>query len=121
MKIELHAIANKAKKDDYILKMQTYQKLIAKHKKTLLTQSSSSMNGSRAPISATEKNQQSLDVLKQAHAQLAQTEEVGIGVLSNLAKQKETIKNTQANLRDANGNLTYSNKLLNRMGKWWRG
>lgn len=121
MKIELHAIANKSKKDDYILKMQTYQKLIAKHKKTLLTQSTSSLNGTRPAVSATEKNQQSLDVLKQAHAQLAQTEEVGIGVLSNLAKQKETIKNTQANLRDVNGNLTYSNKLLNRMGKWWRG
>jgi len=121
MKIELHAVANKAKKDDYILKMQTYQKLIAKHKKTLLTTSTSSLNGSRAPVSATQKNQDSLDTLKRAHAQLAETEEVGVGVLSNLAKQKETIKNTQDNLRDVNGNLTYSNKLLNRMGKWWRG
>ena len=121
MKIELHAIANKAKKDDYILKMQTYQKLIAKHKRTLLTTSSSSINGTRAPISASQKNQDSLDTLKKAHAQLAETEEVGIGVLSNLAKQKETIKNAQGNLREVNGNLTYSNKLLNRMGKWWRG
>ena len=118
MKIELHSVTNKAKKDDYILKLQSYQKSIAKHKKTLLTQSTSSLNGTRPAISATEKNEQSLEVLKKAHAQLAETEEVGIGVLSNLAKQKETIKHTQANLRETNSQLGYSNKLLNRMGKW---
>ena len=121
MKIELHSVSNKAKKDDYILKMQSYQKLIAKHKKTLLTTSTASLNGSRVALTATEKNQEGLEVLKKAHAQLAETEEVGIGVLSNLAKQKETIKNTQGNLREVNSQLGYSNKLLNRMGKWWRG
>jgi len=121
MKIELHSVSNNAKKDDYILKMQSYQKLIAKHKKTILTTSTSSLNGTRPAISATEKNQEGLEVLKKAHAQLAETEEVGVGVLSNLAKQKETIKHTQANLRETNSQLTYSNKLVNRMGKWWRG
>lgn len=121
MKIELHSVTNKAKKDDYIIKMQTYNRILAKHKKTVLTSSTSSMNGTRAPLSATEKNQQSLEVLKKAHAQLAETEEVGVGVLSNLAKQKETIRRTQGNVEGVNSQLTYSNKLVNRMGKWWRG
>ena len=121
MKIELHSVTNKQKKDDYIIKMQSYQRLIAKHKKTILTTSTSSMNGTRAPLSATQKNQESLEVLKKAHAQLAETEEVGIGVLGNLAQQKDTIKKIKVNLDDTNQQLTYSNKLVNRMGKWWRG
>jgi len=33
MKIELHSVTNKQKKDDYIIKMQSYQRIIAKHKK----------------------------------------------------------------------------------------
>jgi len=121
MKIELHSVTNKQKKDDYIIKMQSYQRIIAKHKKTILTTSTSSMNGTREPLSATQKNQESLEVLKKAHAQLIETEDVGIGVLSNLAKQKETIKKVKGNLDDSNQELVYSNKLVNRMGKWWRG
>lgn len=118
MKIELHTVSNKQKKDDYIIKMQNYNKLIAKYRKQSLTTSTASINGNRAPLSATEKNAQSLEVLKKAHAQLAETEEVGVGVLSNLAKQKETIRKVQGNLNTTNEQLGYSNKLLNRMGKW---
>jgi len=121
MKLDLHSVTNKTKKDDYIIKMQSYQRLIAKHRKTVLTTSSSSMNGTRAPISATEKNQQSLEVLQKARAQLAETEETGINVLSNLAKQKETIQRTRGNLDTTNSQLSYSNKLVTKMGKWWRG
>lgn len=121
MKIELHTVTNKAKKDEYLLKMQNYNKLIAKYRKTALTQSSASYAGTRPPLSATEKNAQSLEVLKKAHAQLAETEETGINVLSNLAKQKEQIRKVQDNLNQTNEQLGYSNKLLNRMGKWWRG
>jgi len=101
--------------------MKTYQTRISSLEKELLTTSSSSLAGNRDPISATEKNQQSLEILKKAHAQLAETEEVGVNVLSNLAEQKDTIKHTQGNLRQVNNDLSHSNKLLNRMGKWWRG
>jgi len=121
MKLDLHSVTNKQKKDDYIIKMQSYQRLIAKHRKTVLTTSTASLNGTRPVISATEKNEASLEVLKKAHAQLAETEEVGINVLSNLAKQKETIQKTRGNLDTVNSQMTYSNKLVTRMGKWWRG
>jgi len=121
MKIELQSVSNKSKKDEYLVKIRQYQLKISSLEKEILTTSSSSLDGTRAPLSATEKNQQSLEILKKAHAQLAETEEVGVNVLSNLAKQKETIKHTQGNLRATNDQLTYSNKLLNRMGKWWRG
>lgn len=118
MKIELHSITNKQKKDDYIIKMQSYQCLIAK---TILTTSTTSLNnGTLAPLSTTQKNQESLEVLKKAHIQLAETEEFGIGVLSHLAKQTETIKNIKGNLDDTNQQLTYSKKLVNRMGKYWK-
>jgi len=121
MKIELHSVTEKSKKDDYIIKMQTYQRMIAKHRKTVLTTSTASLNGTRPALTATEKNQQGLEALQKARAQLAETEEVGIGVLSNLAKQKETITRTQNNVDEINSKVSYSNKLVNRMGKWWRG
>ena len=120
MKIELHASANRAKKDDYILNIQTYQRHIAKHKRTLLTTSSTTTTTTRAPITATQKNKHSLDTLQKARAQLAETEQIGVEVLSRLDEQRETIQRTQGNLREVNGDLSHSNKLLNRMGKWWR-
>lgn len=39
----------------------------------------------------------------------------------NLREQKETIKRANANLKETNEELSTSNKLLNRMSKWWRG
>jgi len=120
MKISLHSVSNKAKKDEYLVKMQTYNRLMDKHRKSALTQTEASIAGGRT-LTATEQNERSLETLKRAHAQLAETEEVGINVLSNLAKQKDTIRHTQQNLKTVNSDLSYSTKLVNRMGKWWRG
>jgi len=118
MKIEIVTVSNKTEKDAYLKKMEGYKTDIAKYRKSLLTGGGSA---SKSNLSSQARAEDSLEVLRKANAQLAETESVGINTLENLNKQKETIAHTQKNLQEVNGQLGYSNKLLNRMGKWWRG
>jgi len=66
MKIELQSVSNKSKKDEYLVKIRQYQLKISSLEKEILTTSSTSLDGTRAPLSATEKNQQSLEILKKS-------------------------------------------------------
>lgn len=122
MKIEVHSVSNKAKKDEYVLKMSQYQRQIDKTRRTLLTtRQDGTTQGTDPRVSATAANERGLEVLQRARAQLAETEETGVNIMNNLATQKETIARTQNNMNKVNQDLSHSNKLLNRMSKWWRG
>eukprot|EP00808_Paulinella_micropora_P017355 g48140.t1 len=65
--------------------------------------------------------EESLEVLKKARQQLHETEQVGLETLEHLGKQREVILNATQNAKEVNSNLATSNRLLTRMGKWWRG
>ncbi len=118
MKIEIVTVTEKARKDGYIAKMNEYNAMLNKFRKQALGGSSASV---RANQTQEQRGEQSLEALRKAQAQLYETEQIGVNTLENLNKQKETIKNTKKNTEEINQNLSYSNKLLNRMGKWWRG
>jgi len=59
--------------------------------------------------------------LEQSRSQLAETEGVGTDIMKELHKQKHTIKRATDNMRETNSDLKKSDKLLNKMSKWWRG
>jgi len=72
-------------------------------------------------ISQNERKESSLDLLRKANQQLKETEEIGRDTLYKLEEQKSQIKEMKKSLCDTNENLSYSNKLLNKLKKWWRG
>ena len=113
MKIEIITIINKAKRDDYLEKINNYQKLIGKYRKQ-------SLIGNKT-TSRQSSGQESLEILKKSNALLAETEAVGIDTLTNLNGQKEKITKIKKNTVEISQELSYSNKLMNRMLKWWRG
>jgi enoyl-[acyl-carrier-protein] reductase (NADH) len=126
MRIEIHSITQKPRKDAYLSKMSNYDILLSKHRKALLTGTAggsrpSGASSASSQASQTERSAKSLETLQKARAQLAEAEEVGVNVLENLGKQKETIKATRGKLEETSHELSYSNKMLNRMSKWWRG
>jgi len=51
---------------------------------------------------------------------LADTEEVGTKVLSDLAVQKEVIKRSTKTMKETNQELSMAQKLANKMSRWWR-
>lgn len=71
--------------------------------------------------SLTQGYQKQTDTLNDARRILADTEEVAQGILLELGEQREVIERTTGNARKMNEELTGANKLLNDMGKWWRG
>ena len=121
MKIEIHSVSNKAKKDEYLAKISQYNTQLAKYRKSLLTGAGSGSTLKSTNKTSEQRSQDSLELLKKSNQQLAETEAVGIDTLQHLGKQRETIQNSRNKLKETNDNLTYSNKLLNRMNKWWRG
>lgn len=60
-------------------------------------------------------------MLEEARRNLAATEECGDAVLNDLAKQRETIERASDNVRETNDGLKESNRIMNRMSRWWRG
>jgi len=124
-------------------------------------------DGPRREMTQSEKQQNSLQILKDSVATLHETEEVahpvppstsqgmliclisfsflqvGNSIMTDLGKQKETIKHARGNLKTTNSDLKYSvctlhfcstpqhlssnnfarqqGKLVAKMSKWWRG
>jgi len=71
-------------------------------------------------MSGVAKSRQGLDKLNKAKDLLADTEEVGQKVLSDLAIQKEQIKRSTATMKETNKELSVAQKLANKMSRWWR-
>lgn len=124
MKMEIHTVTNPQEKQQYNKKIDNYKQLIGKYKKQLLVGASSSSGEGGAiggkNISKEERGQQSLDTLKQAHAQLIETDEVAVDTMNRLRQQRETIEKTKENTEVINASIDYAKKLVNKMGKWWR-
>lgn len=112
-------VSDPAKKKEYTQRHQSFKAQLASLKKKALMGDQADKSGAFDPHMA--KGQESLDVLERARAQLQETEEVGINTLENLERQRETMGNTKKNAKEVNSNLATSNRLLTRMGKWWRG
>jgi len=116
MKVAVHSINDPKKKKEVTDRMNAFQALVDKNEKRLLLG-----NGPAPKMTQEERQHESLRILENSRKQLAETEEVGKGILTNLDSQKETIKKSTANAREVNENLQQSTSLLNKMSKWWRG
>lgn len=69
----------------------------------------------------TNRQTQNLSILHNANSQLQDTVDIGAQILNDLEEQNRQIQNIQSNQKEVDNNLTFSNKILNRMSKWWRG
>ena len=130
MKMEIHSVGGKAAKDAYNAKIRSFQTRVAAAKKAVLFSGSASAaaagGGPNADIrarqqTAEEKQAASLEVLKKARAQLAETEQVGVSTVEALSSQEEQIKKSRQNMEEVNSNLHHSNGQLNKMSQWCRG
>lgn len=122
MKLELHSIKDKTIKTEIQTQMAAFTKRCNKLKQAeLLGDADEQAARAAKPQSKEDAEEASLARLQQARQQLAETEDVATGIVGNLAEQKETINRSKDNLKETNKQLTYSNSLLNKMGKWWRG
>jgi hypothetical protein len=63
----------------------------------------------------------SSDILKPAHSQLIDIISVAESTLSELRSQNERVKTINDNAVEVRANLDHSNKLVNKMNRWWRG
>lgn len=68
-------------------------------------------------LSATAKLEQSGERLQQGKKLLAETEELGTGILANLASQRETIVRSRDTLHGADDNITKARKILSGMSR----
>ncbi|KAG2443669.1 hypothetical protein HXX76_002018 [Chlamydomonas incerta] len=68
-------------------------------------------------LSATAKLEQSDERLKQGKQLLAETEDLGAGILQNLHSQRETIVRSRDTLHGADDNITKARKILSSMSK----
>jgi len=130
MGMEIHSVAQKAKKDEYQAKIKQFQARAAAGRKALLFQgasgSAAGAGGAGAQIaakqaSAEEKQQASLAVLQRARQQLAETEAIGVETVQHLDAQNKQLASQKEKMVEINSNLNHSNKLLNKMSQWWRG
>lgn len=67
-----------------------------------------------------EKQHTSVNLLRQAQAQLVQTKEVAADTLKNLTEQRETLQKSKLTGSNMNQELKHSNRLLSKMSQWWR-
>ncbi len=57
----------------------------------------------------------------QMRAQLKESEEIGNATLTRLQEQREKLVKIKETNLDTQAQLGDSNRLLGKMGKWWRG
>jgi vesicle transport through interaction with t-SNAREs protein 1 len=68
-------------------------------------------------LAATERMQKTSDRLQVGKQQLAETEELGVNILQDLARQRETIVNARDTLHGADDNISKARKILGTMSK----
>jgi len=118
LKIDSNTVTDKTKKAAYLQKAKAFEARIAACKKKELLESDKPRPNTQTKA---EKAEEGLEILKKSHAQLVETEQVGVGILQNLDSQKATIQRSHANLKDVHSKLKQSDGLLNQMSKWYRG
>lgn len=117
LKIEVHSISDRATKNEVQQRMKAHQKRIesAKYRKLMGDRDAD------APLDDDERHEVNMARLRHARDQLRASEETASETLTNLHQQEETLRRVNANVKQTNEELATSNKLLTRMGKWWRG
>eukprot|EP00883_Tetradesmus_obliquus_P012311 jgi/Sobl393_1/5154/SZX67987.1 len=68
-------------------------------------------------LAATERMQKTSDRLQVGKQQLAETEELGVTILQDLARQRETITHARDTLHGADDNISKARKVLGTMSK----
>mmetsp|Transcript_30467 Transcript_30467/g.56915 ORF Transcript_30467/g.56915 Transcript_30467/m.56915 type:complete len:164 (-) Transcript_30467:380-871(-) len=120
VEINMASIKDPAKKKEAQEKYNMYQRKIKAEKRKTLLGPEKTEGNKGADMSGVAKSRQGLDKLNKAKDLLADTEEVGQKVLSDLAIQKEQIKRSTATMKETNKELSVAQKLANKMSRWWR-
>jgi len=133
LKVSVHSVSDKTKKTTVQGQIRGFEADVAKLQKAVLMAGASTggngatsgdgasgaRSGSMSNGSSSQTN--TVAILEQSRSQLAETEGVGTDIMKELDKQKHTIKRATDNMRETNSDLKKSDKLLNKMSKWWRG
>eukprot|EP00471_Norrisiella_sphaerica_P005354 CAMPEP_0184481552 /NCGR_PEP_ID=MMETSP0113_2-20130426/3109_1 /TAXON_ID=91329 /ORGANISM="Norrisiella sphaerica, Strain BC52" /LENGTH=156 /DNA_ID=CAMNT_0026860745 /DNA_START=23 /DNA_END=490 /DNA_ORIENTATION=- len=118
LKIEMASISNPEEKNKAMAKTKSYEKKIQAYKRKALLGDGEGSASAGPQMSSVEKSKEGLHKLKNAKQMLAETEEVGNKVLSDLAVQKEVIKRSTNTMKETNKELSIAQKLANKMGRW---
>jgi len=132
LKVSVHSVADKTKKATVQGQIRGFEAEVAKLQKSVLMAGASNgsngattgdsgfgRSGSVSDGSTSQTN--TVAILERSRSQLAETEGVATDIMKELDKQKHTIKRATDNMRETNSDLKKSDKLLNKMSKWWRG
>ncbi len=126
LKLGVHSIQDRTEKEEIQRRLKVCETQVASINKTLLMNTRTSQLSSNQHAFYTrletpeEKQAASLNILKKARQQLAETELVGVSTVTALAEQHSQIKKIKANTEEINDDLKHSNSLLNRMMRCWR-
>lgn len=118
--ISIHTVTDKKTQDSINAKVAVYDERVRALRKSALVTGGRTTSQPQKPVSQEEKQQQSMEKMREAHRELQQTEAVGQNILKNLAGQSETIDHSLKNVKETNQHLSYSKKIINGMNQWWR-
>lgn len=124
LSIELGNVVDKERKRIWKDKVTGFERKLSELRRLNLL--GDSANAKKSPFDdQTKEIQASLDkqsqMLMESRKVLQETEEVAINTMMDLAAQREKIQQATNSTKELNDDLTASNKILNRMNKWWRG
>ena len=125
LKIHVHALANPTAKAAALAQTKTYTAKVEdlKRRQLLARAPRAGAAGGPAdgPVDEDERHAANMERLHAARAQLLQSEDVARDTLERLNQQEETMRRVNANQKEVIAEQKLSDKLLTRMGKWWRG
>jgi len=131
LKVSVHSVADKTKKATVQGQIRGFEADVAKLQKSVLmagaSQNGAANNGdsghmpSGSVSDAYSSQTNTVAILERSRSQLAETEGMATDIMKELDKQTHTIKRATDNMRETNSDLKKSDKLLNKMSKWWRG
>lgn len=113
IQIELHVVRHQEQRLQYADKLRTYRQLVEDHRRRKLSSSRQDLPRPRVETS--------MEVLRQARRELADTELIAESTAHRLRQQRDTIEHANRQLAHTQRELGHTNQLLKRLTAWWRG
>jgi len=125
LKIQVHSIGDATAKSAALAETRKYIAKLDEVKRRQLMGGSAAAgaggNGGGQMDAEDERHNNNMARLHAARNQLLESERVAGETLERLNEQEETMKRVNANQKEVIAEQKLSDKLLTRMGKWWRG
>ena len=118
LEIQIHNITDSKRKQEVAQKIAVCKKAVDEWRCKALLENKNGFNHNMSKI---HREDARLTTLQNARNTLIETEDVSRSILNNLNQQEDTIRRAVDKTKTINSALSSSNRLLTKMGKWWRG